>query len=369
MYKLKVYSDFNSELKKSWNELENNSDCYIFQTFNWQQLWQKKIGEKSLRIKPLILTIYKGTNPLAIFPFGFRKKHGIKIIEFLGGDQNDYNCIIYNKKLNIKDLKIIWLKVKENLPNHDVLSLLRLTEKLNLKENLFLKLLPSYKTGVSNYALLDDSWDIFKSKISKKKIKENARKIKSLESLGILKFIYNIKKEEQKIIDKTIKLKSTQYYNTGVRNIFNDTNVRSFYQSLAYVENDLIQSDISALKFRNEYIATHIGMIYSNRYYYLMPTYSDEYSYYSPGRILLQNLIEESIHKKIKIFDFMVGEEAYKRKWSDSEFIIFSSVVAKSFKGYLYKMFLETIIFLKNYEISRNIIKRMVTITRSKLIK
>ena len=68
-----------------------------------------------------------------------------------------------------------------------------------------------------------------------------------------------------------------------------------------------------------------------------MPAYErGEWSKYSPGKLLLENLMIWCCKNNIEIFDFTGGDEAYKKIWANDSFPL--SEVMKSYtpKGNFY---------------------------------
>ena len=74
----------------------------------------------------------------------------------------------------------------------------------------------------------------------------------------------------------------------------------------------------------DEIVATHWGAVYQNRFYYLMPTITNgPLRSYSPGRLLLEDLVEWSIAQRLSLFDVTIGGAEYKRDWCDGEMALF----------------------------------------------
>ena len=93
---------------------------------------------------------------------------------------------------------------------------------------------------------------------------------------------------------------------------------------------------ISYITIDDEIIAAHSGFIYKNTCYYLFPVYKEAYKKYSPGKILLKKIIDDSKLKSLQYFDLTIGSENYKKNYSNNELcsgIFFQSV---NLKGYLY---------------------------------
>ena len=84
-------------------------------------------------------------------------------------------------------------------------------------------------------------------------------------------------------------------------------------------------------------VATHVGILDVDTLYYLMPAHEGgDWEKYSPGRLLLEKLMEWSIQKKLKVFDFTVGVEQYKKVWCDTKTSLFETLEAVTFKGLIY---------------------------------
>ena len=74
----------------------------------------------------------------------------------------------------------------------------------------------------------------------------------------------------------------------------------------------------SELLIGNEIAAWHLGFVDSSRFYYYMPANNPNYNTLSPGKILLFYCVEDSILKRLRIFDHLRGAENYKSGWTDS---------------------------------------------------
>ena len=88
-----------------------------------------------------------------------------------------------------------------------------------------------------------------------------------------------------------------------------------------------------------------------------MPAHSEDWAKYSPGRILLTELLIWSIEKKLSTFDFTIGAEIYKKVWCDKEEKLYETFFYKSFKGMLF------LTFIKRLESLKNLIKKSNSIS------
>ncbi len=339
---LEISNIFSEQLKVEWETLEANSNTTPFQTFFWQKTWFDTIGSKR-NIQPFIIKVYSNKICIAIFPFCIKKKY-LKLIYWNGGIQTDYNLpLINNKYYNLVNLDIIWNNVLQKIKPYDLIILNKLPEFINGNKNLFIEKLKK-KYLSSSYQLILNSKNLQKLK-NKKIIKDNKRQIRRLNKIGDLKFIIAENKEERKeIIDTMIFQKSQRYITTKSWDMFSEKENIVFYTKLDKNLNKISNFHYSCIKLNNEIIATHLGFHDKQNFYYLMPSFDvKKYYIYSPGKILIEFLIEWAIKNNLEIFDFTVGNEYYKKLWSNKSFNIYDYEKSGSING-------KIIIMLNNYK-------------------
>jgi CelD/BcsL family acetyltransferase involved in cellulose biosynthesis len=71
-------------------------------------------------------------------------------------------------------------------------------------------------------------------------------------------------------------------------------------------------------------------------YYLILSSYDDgDVSRLGPGRAHLHELLRYAIDNGLQQFDFTVGDEPYKRDWSDTELRLYDHVAAVTLRGSL----------------------------------
>ena len=337
--KINVYNQFSLELKNSWIELEKESDISIFQTFEWNKSWFETIGLKKGAQLYIVLVLHND-KPIIIFPFILKKSFGFKIISFIGDQQSDYLCPLINSSLDI-DFKNTWSLVTKSLPNHDLIYLEKYTLFGNHANINFASVLNLKEVNISHSSSLPKTFEAFNLKLRPKLKSDINRQKRRLSKLGKLEFqIITDSNEFKKLVPEMILQKRKRYKKTNVPDPFINEDVHNFYINIVDIKSNNLIPHYSILKLGDKIIATHWGVIHKSRFYYLMPTYSADFMVYSPGKILLYFLIEESISQKLKVFDFTIGGESYKNEWCNDSLQIFYYLKSMSFKGVLYKSFL-----------------------------
>ena len=64
--------------------------------------------------------------------------------------------------------------------------------------------------------------------------------------------------------------------------------------------------------------------------------FSEKYNSFSPGKLLIHELIKWSRKNNISIFDFGIGEEVYKKYWSNDFMKIFKHIDYRGLKGFIF---------------------------------
>ena len=343
-FTFEIHSSFSKKIRKEWYDLELSiNEINPFQSYDWLSIWQSGVGSVLLKVKPQIVFIRYNKKLVAVLPLSIRKVFGIKILEWIGGINSDYlGPICLSNIKNNNNIKDLWNKIESCLINHDFISF----QKMKNDSIRFIKKIGykySFKENNKSFQLLFDFDNPDPFHFLKKKIKaDTKRQVKRLDKLGKLVFYTaTTKKEKIIIIDKMIEQKKRRYNETGVWNMFSNISYVNFYKKLSELDSNYFNIHCSALSINNKILATHVGMYNKNEYLYLMPTYEGgKYKKYSLGRVLLMDLLKLSYKKKIKIFDFTIGGEQYKKDWCNLEMSLFESVKFKNTKGAIYFSYL-----------------------------
>ena len=101
---------------------------------------------------------------------------------------------------------------------------------------------------------------------------------------------------------------------------------------------------ISTFKIDNEIIAACFNIHFQDVFYYFIPVVlSKKFEKFKIGKILILDLIEWCIKQRIRIFDFGLGAERYKKHFSNLNLDLFRYCYFKSFKGLILYIILKTI--------------------------
>jgi CelD/BcsL family acetyltransferase involved in cellulose biosynthesis len=348
---IEIYEELNSNLRNIWIELEKESFNHCFQSYSWFSYWLDfyKRNKKNFLLQVVVLK--KDKKVFAIYPFIIINSFGFKILQWAGGSYADYKSPIYSKEINyfdnkenfIHDLKIILKKIAK----HDIVIFERQpTDILGLK-NPFYYFLPNIQTFNTYSVKIKNDFFNYENSLNKKFISDSNRRFNLSKKQFLIDFVHSsseiIYKEN---INDLIILKYQRLKN---KKIFIEKK-NDFYKKLYCLNSASIQVYLSFIKFNQEKVSYNLGVKYKECFYHLFPTFKQEvYKKFAPGRLLTLKLIDWCHMNNLFLFDFTIGEESYKKDFSNQvNKISFSMPYKNNFKGliYYYLVYLKKKIYL-----------------------
>jgi CelD/BcsL family acetyltransferase involved in cellulose biosynthesis len=334
-----LYTEFSQDLEYIWTKFENEAIMTPFQSYAWLSHWQHTVGNPLLLVQPQIVHLHTEGNTIAILPMGIRKMFGVRILEWLGSNQADYmGPLLIDNHDKIYHNENIWNLIKQNLYRFDVIHL-RKQYKKTIQFLKYINLSSSNNKNLKAYkSSLPNKWDDYFGNIKKKLRSDSRRQYRRLAKNGDVKFIYagslGLKSD---IIKSMIIQKRRRYQEKGVLDLLANKENQHFYLGLNKLHSDKFKIHCTSLTVGDISVATHVGFYDDTTFYYLMPANEGiDWMKYSPGRLLLIELLRWSIENKLKFFDFTIGGEAYKKDWTNLETELFDSFKTVSIIGKFY---------------------------------
>lgn len=343
MFKFKIFNELNDECENYWKKLEINSQNDFFQTFDYHKELIKNYDLKNLNI----VVIFDNKEPVALFPFFIKKYFFLKVLQFIGTKHSDYCNPLIDKKfsnnLNREIFNDLWKNILKDIKKFDFIFLNNLLEK---GKNPLVHFLNSVKFSTIFRVELKENFNSYKNEILKinknyhYEIHRTLLKKEKLKKNHDLKFeVNNLNNSDlklDKLIEKKINTFSQKKININLNKqyskIFNNLNKKNKFFF------------ISTLKIDNEIIAACFNIHFQDVFYYFIPlVLTKKFEKFKIGKILILYLIEWSIKKRIKVFDFGLGEEKYKKHFSNSNSNLFRHCDFKSFKGLIFYIILKTV--------------------------
>ena len=347
---IKIFSEFNKNLESLWINFEKESEHYFFQTFKWQKLWFYHMKKFKKKISNYTIVVEHDDEILLILPLCIKEIFVFKVLSWSGFPFSDYNAPLIKKglKFNSAIFNTIWNKILlKNKSSYNCIFFDNQPEFIKKTHNPLFIFLEMKRNNAYFGLNINENISINKKELINIKYQKNR-----LKKLGNLNFkIANNLEERKKVISFIIQKKRHQFSKTNAFNIFKIDCYKIFFIKNCLGSN----ASLTYLTLNNIIIAANMGYIFKKDFYYIFPTYDDYFKRYSPGKILLYELIKYIKSKSFIYFDFTIGTEKYKKNWSDvsttSNYMIKSINFIGSFYVFLlkFKFFVKKIGIINNY--------------------
>jgi CelD/BcsL family acetyltransferase involved in cellulose biosynthesis len=313
--------DFYS-LSKEWNNLLGNSNSdTIFLRWEWLYNWWLVYGEG---IHQLFIVIVRDSNRLlGIAPLYLHKKFLFNTLSFLGVNVvcSDYLDFILLRDYEEDVLRTITSFFQKHKNIWDVLKLNDIPSESNnlrlIKSNLINNRIMIKTKNICPYIDLSADWEtVFKSYSSNLKniIKKKLHKYEDLSFISV-----SNEKDVDDLFPEFLRLNHLRFEQKKMKSPFSDERFLRFHRNIL---KELCKHGIIIfyfLKVKDELIAGIYLFHYDNKYYYYQSGFNPAWKNYSPGTLLFHHCIKDAHKKQIREFDFLRGEEEYKKLWTNAK--------------------------------------------------
>ncbi len=138
-----------------------------------------------------------------------------------------------------------------------------------------------------------------------------AAKARRLErEVGPVRFVHH--EPDPELLDRLRRWKILQYQGTGQRNRWTRTWVTELVARLHRTRTAELRGVLSALYAGDRLVAAHMGLRSRGVWHYWLPAYRAKFSRYSPGLVLLREMIRHAPKLGVSTIDLGAGEQLYK---------------------------------------------------------
>jgi CelD/BcsL family acetyltransferase involved in cellulose biosynthesis len=279
---------------------------------------------------------------LLILPLGIYRRKGLRFLCFLGGVVTDYNVALidpeFASNITRMEFSTLWERILDLLPRVDVVWLQRMPDTIEGTQNPMITLAGTQHTENAHAATLPPDLATFKARRGTKLFSENRRRRRRLSEKGRVEVsIPVVPADAIETLETMARQKSRRWRESGAHDLFALPGYLQFYKILTNTSFQMGSVHISCLQLSGRTLATHWGLVFKRRFYSLMSGYqAGEWTRYSVGRLLLENVVEWCISEKISVFDLTVGDESYKFDWTDNSLALYEHLDRRNLKGALF---------------------------------
>ena len=323
MMKVKLVTDINdlSIPKNEWDEAVNQNETNtIFQTYDWFKCWWSIFGPA---YSLFIILIFENDKIMGIAPMAIdnSSRRNRKLV-FIGDGNSDYlDFIITEQKNDV--LHEIFNTINKHSQDWD---------------SLILGNIPTYSTTTGLISALSQSIGLYCSiqntiVCPTLVIKDRETEAKNIVNKYSTKRPYNYFKRsgtlDHRIINDSNQLTEelerffTQHIerwkNTPYPSLFLNDKNKEFYRLLAKTILPKKRLLFSVIEHNGNPISYHYGFDYNASLIWYKPSYSLDYSKKSPGILMIRYLINYALENKKSELDFTIGDESFKKRFTNSE--------------------------------------------------
>lgn len=301
---------------EQWNELAFESrTSTVFQTYEWHESWWRVFGNENSLL--LISAFGKKGDLLGIAPVMISKKN--RALRFIGDDKADY-CDIICRKKDPEAADAIVREIIRQRSEWDSACLRNIPEDSNTCALLSGISAESGLRMITNHmpcpTLIIAGREAAALELLRKKTLR--RRHNHLQKKGMLDFRHiGEEKEALRCLDLFFEQHMKRREMAGDKSLFADARNRKFYERLT---KGLLEKGwllFSVLEFNRVPIAFHFGFDYGSRVIWYKPSFDTDYSRHSPGKLMLMHLIRYAVENGRTEFDFTLGDEPFKRQFTN----------------------------------------------------
>ena len=329
-----------SQAETVWRGLEDQQQFSTpYQRFDFLKPWQHQVGARE-NVLPFIIIAYDGERrPLLLLPLGLRHRHGVRTACFMGGKHATFNMALWDgdfaSAATADDLGALLSGIRARAAA-DVLALAQQPRRWRDLPNP-MALLPNQTSandcpllamapGAAPTALISNSF--------RRRLKAKERKLQTLP--GYRCHVATADTEIKRLLDWFFSIKPLRMAEQKLPNVFAEPGVEDFIRGACTTPlaggGHVI--DIHALECDDEVIAIYAGVADGHRFSMMFNTYTiSENSRYSPGLILMRNIVDHYAERGYRAVDLGIGSDDYKRVFCKSDEPIFDCFIPLSPRG------------------------------------
>jgi CelD/BcsL family acetyltransferase involved in cellulose biosynthesis len=322
-----------------WRGLEGQQFSTPYQRFDFLSSWQREVGACE-GLQPFIVIAYDAErHPLLLLPLALRHEHGVRTACFMGGKHATFNMALWDRDFAAAatqpDLDALISAISAR-SEADVLALTRQPLRWSDLSNP-MALLPSQPCAndCPLMTIVPDEPPTARISASfRRRLKGKERKLQSLP--GYRYHVATSEADIKRLLDWFFAVKPQRMAEQKLPNVFAEPGVEDFIRGacLAPLSSGNRVIDIHALECDEEVIAIFAGVADGHRFSMMFNTYTmSGNSRFSPGLILMRNIIDHYADRGYRALDLGIGSDEYKRLFCKGDEPLFDGFIPLSLRG------------------------------------
>jgi len=323
-----------------WRGLEDRQQFSTpYQRFDFLGPWQRQVGERE-GLSPFIVVAYDAERrPLLLLPLTLGHRHGVRTAGFMGGKHATFNMALCDRTFAANATAVDLDALISGIRGRSEADVLTLNQQPLRWRDLPnpLALLPS-QSSANDCPLMtivpDEPPTARISNSFRRRLKGKERKLQALP--GYRYCVADTDAEIKRLLDAFFRIKPLRMAEQQLPNVFAEPGVEGFIRDacMTQLAGGGHAIDIHALECDDEVIAIYAGVADGHRFSMMFNTYTmSDNSRYSPGLILMRNIVDHHAERGYRALDLGIGSDDYKKLFCKSDEPIFDCFIPLSLRG------------------------------------
>ncbi len=344
-------------LETDWRALEASPNTSLHQGFDWCAAWAATHANQLLLVRGRI-----GQKTVFILPLELVRGVLFRTARFIGSPHSNINTGLFADDFD----PITCTKLVAELIADLSAKLSRVADIATLEKMPFdwhgtrhpLASLPAVRNQNASFQLpLLENFEATLAQLNAKRRRKKFRvSEKRLEAMGGYEHIVaKTSAERRQVLELFFEQKAIRFKALGLPNVFQDEETQAFFHTLAAVEptHDGQPLELNAIRLRGEENGRIVAIAgLSRKGDHVICQFGsiddDLAADASPGELLFYLIIRRCNAEGIKLFDFGIGDQGYKRSWCTVETIQRDIVLPLTLRGRLAASVHRTTVWLKS---------------------
>ena len=331
-------------LKADWAALERDELNSLHHGYDWCRAWVKTNEE------PLaILCGRQGGQTVFILPLEITRHNMVRVAQFIAGRFSNLNTGLFapafRDALTPSDAQALAGRIAEALKDRADLVALRNIPAQWRGVPMALAALATVENQNHAFQLplspnFEETLQQLNAKRRRKKFRQQTRRLEA--AGGYRHAIARDTAEKHALMEKFFEQKAVRFKALGLPNVFHAPETQGFFHMLLDSGSDgqNVPLELHALRLKGEHeghIAAIAGLSRKGRHVICQFGSIDEsvMADASPGELLFWHMIERACAEGAELFDFGIGDQAYKRCWCTQETVHYDALLPVTALGRL----------------------------------
>ncbi len=298
-----------------WRELfDHCPDATPFQHPAWILSWIEVFAPNDL----FVIEVRRENSLVGVAPLLVYQRDGERVLVFAAGGVSDYLDVLADPAWECEVLFAI-LEALQSLSNWTTLDFTDLHQSSLLNRTALAQFAAPHD-DCSTLALPRTRSELLH--ILSKRQRANLRNARSrLQRIGGGTIEFATANSLPEFLDDLFRLHTTRWFRVGGPGVLADEIIRAFHRVSApkLLAEGILH--LARLRVNGRSIATLYSLWNHSTVFCYLQGFDPEFAYVSPGTQLMFSAIEHAVDSGIRKFDFLRGEETYKRHWrADHQF-------------------------------------------------